>query len=103
MRRLTQTDLAELVGVKQPHISRIEAGDDGPPLRLFKDIAAALNVSLADLFSEPRATIERLLVDAYRQSSPDVQRQWTAMARAAMEPPPASPENPPIDPGSSAR
>lgn len=83
MRGLTQTDLAEMVGVKQPHISRIEKGDDGVSLRLYKDIASALRVELYELFTDEMNDAEALLLEAFRQVPPQIQRSWIEMARVA--------------------
>ncbi|WP_373354103.1 helix-turn-helix domain-containing protein [Pseudoroseicyclus sp. CXY001] len=85
LRGLKQADLADLVGVTQPHISRIEGGDDGIPLRLYRDIATALGVELADLFTEERSTTERLLLDAFRRLPKDMQASWGAMAQAVVD------------------
>lgn len=81
LRGLSQEDLAQKVGVKQPHISRIENGDDGPPLRLFMDIADALDVSLADLFSEQMSKAALMVVDAFRSGSDETRRLMSAMAK----------------------
>ena len=86
IRGLTQGDLAEMVGVKQPHISRIEKGDDGPPLRLFAAIADALHVSLSDLFADDRSDLETILVAAFRRLSPDRQQGWVDLAQDAAGP-----------------
>lgn len=86
MRGLSQADLAEIVGVRQPHISRIENGDDGIPLRLLKEIAAALQVELVDLFGDERLVTERLLLDAYRHLPGEMKEAWGAMARAVLDP-----------------
>jgi predicted transcriptional regulator len=43
---LTQTALARLVGMKQPAIARLEAGDHEPSLATLSRISRALNVSL---------------------------------------------------------
>lgn len=80
-RGLRQNDLAEMVGVKQPHISRIEAGDEGPPLALFRLIADALDVPLAALFSDARSNAEQALVDAFRKLAPGRREGWLDMAR----------------------
>jgi len=80
LRRLSQEQLAEKVGVKQPHISRIEKGDDGPPLRLFKDIAMALGVSLSDLFSDEMTAAEVMILEAYRSGSDEARRLLHALA-----------------------
>lgn len=80
-RGLRQNDLAEMVGVTQPHISRIEKGDEGPPLALFRQIADALNVPLPALFSDARTEAEQAIIDAF-QRLPDARRQgWLEMAR----------------------
>lgn len=80
-RGLRQNDLAEMVGVTQPHISRIEKGDEGPPLSLFRTIAEALDVPLAALFSEERFEAEQALIDAFR-CLPQARREgWLEMAK----------------------
>lgn len=90
LRGLSQEQLAEKIGVKQPHISRIEKGDDGPPLRLFKEIADALNISLSDLFSDEMTAAELMVLDAYRAGSDDARRLLHALAVEAKSRPPTS-------------
>ena len=65
LRGLNQAQLAEKVGVSQPHISRIEKGDEGPPLALFRQVAEALNVTLSDLFAEDRGAAHRYLIEMF--------------------------------------
>lgn len=78
---LRQNDLAEMVGVKQPHISRIEAGDEGPPLSLYRSIAEALGVPLSELFTEARGAAEQILIEAFRDL-PDARKDaWIEMAK----------------------
>lgn len=43
---LSQTALARVVGMKQPAIARLEAGDHEPSLATLSRISRALNVSL---------------------------------------------------------
>lgn len=43
LRGLTQTELAELVGTRQPSIARLENGASVPSLSFLQKIAAALN------------------------------------------------------------
>ena len=45
-RGLTQAQLAEKIGTKQPVISRLEGAQASPSLRLLKRVAEALNVKL---------------------------------------------------------
>ena len=86
-RGLNQTELGELVGITQPHISRIENGDEGPPLSLFRQIAEALGVTLADLFADDRSPAERALLESFRTLPPDRQKGWLDLARAVLSEP----------------
>lgn len=79
---LSQVELAELVGVEQPTISRFERGHDGITLGLVRQIAAALNVSLSDLFADDRAEKEQELLAAFRALGPERQDGWLDIARA---------------------
>lgn len=89
MRGLTQIDLAELANVTQPTISRAENGDDGSTLGVYRNIAAALDVPLADLFTDDRTALESQLLQAFRAMPVDRQKGWLDMARlAASDPPP---------------
>jgi transcriptional regulator with XRE-family HTH domain len=45
-RGLTQAELAELVGTKQPSIARLERGDSEPSLTFLRKVAAALGARL---------------------------------------------------------
>ena len=47
------TKLAELVGITQPNMSNIANGKTSPSLDLLERIAAALNVSVSELFEAP--------------------------------------------------
>jgi transcriptional regulator with XRE-family HTH domain len=83
MRGLTQAQLGELVGVEQPHISRIEKGDEGPPLALFRRLADALKVSLPDLLSPGRDQTELHLLQIFRRLPPERKAGWLDMAKVA--------------------
>ena len=50
-RYLTQTELAELSGIGQSHLSRIELGKVTPTLELAFKLARALNCSIEEIFS----------------------------------------------------
>ena len=43
---LTQKDLAELSGITQADISRLENGNANPSIRTLKKLAAAMNMTL---------------------------------------------------------
>lgn len=82
---LTQAQLAELVGVSQAHISRLENGDDSASLKLIYEIAHALNVLPSDLFEE-RSAKEALLLEVFRSSSPEAQKMVLGMMEAVRSP-----------------
>lgn len=86
LRGLTQAELADMVGVKQPHISRIEKGDEGPPLSLFREIADKLDVRLVDLFSDEMTKAEAIIISGYRRLPDHLRAGWVAMAEAAALP-----------------
>jgi transcriptional regulator with XRE-family HTH domain len=46
LRGLTQTQLAEMVGTRQPSIARLENGSSNPSLSFLNKIAAALNAKI---------------------------------------------------------
>lgn len=82
-RRLTQADLAELAGVEQPTISRLERGSESVTLRTIVAVASALDVPISDLFSD-RAEAERIILRAYRSLPPDRQAGWVDMAHLVL-------------------
>ncbi|WFU25141.1 helix-turn-helix transcriptional regulator [Bradyrhizobium sp. CB1717] len=53
--KMSQRDLAEGAGVRQALVSQIERGEANPTLDSILRIAAALNVSFAELFELPRS------------------------------------------------
>ena len=46
LRGITQTQLAEMVGTRQPSIARLENGSSHPSLSFLNKIAAALNAKI---------------------------------------------------------
>jgi transcriptional regulator with XRE-family HTH domain len=82
--KLTQKELAELVGTQQSVISRIEDADyDGHSLTMLKRIARALNRRLKiDFCAKPvlyNAEITEFIVDW------PIRDQWQAITNAAMQ------------------
>lgn len=87
-RNLTQAELAEITGLTQPTISRVERGYDGTTLEIFKIIAKALNVPLGSLFLEPNCgpfQLEDELIQIFRQLSSERQQGGGEMARFAVK------------------
>ena len=59
-RGLTQTQLAEMVGTRQPSIARLENGSSTPSLSFLNKIAVALNAKIevrivAEIKNQPRS------------------------------------------------
>ena len=48
-RGLTQTEIAERLGVSQSHFSRLELGKKSPSLRTLDRLARALEITVSDL------------------------------------------------------
>jgi transcriptional regulator with XRE-family HTH domain len=71
-RDLTQGELAEMCGVSQATISRVESGAAQPSLGLIEAMAKALRVSPSSFFDMP--DLQARLVNAFSQLSPDQQR-----------------------------
>ncbi len=91
-KRLSQTELAERVGISRPTISRIERCDGDPTLDVLARIAAALNVDFADLFSteigpefSTNAELERRATES-REGSVNARDLFAAMDESAGQP-----------------
>jgi len=56
--RLTQSQLAEAIGIEQESLSRIENGQMGISLSRLGAVAKALRCPVADLFSAPSTDLE---------------------------------------------
>lgn len=82
---LTQIQMAEMVGVTQPTISRAERGDYGIPIGTYKACADALGISLADLFSDDRTSAQEAILAAFDRLPPARQQAWLAMAELAQK------------------
>jgi transcriptional regulator with XRE-family HTH domain len=56
MRGLTQAQLAQLVGTKQPSVARLESGQDAPRLSFLKRVVEALGGTLTIKIEVDQAT-----------------------------------------------
>lgn len=66
---LSQTELAEAVGIKQATVSRIEKGVNNPSLDVAEKIAVALGVNVVELFGLPE--LEQTVLQKFREASPE--------------------------------
>lgn len=67
LRGLTQRDLAEMIGMNAATVQRAEVGASSAKLETYKKCAAALNVTLSDIFCDDMEPIERELIAVFRQ------------------------------------
>lgn len=77
-RGLSQAELADLVGVTQGLISKIENGDGNPTLETIMRLAVALRVSPAMLFGGLPNRQQRLL-DSFEALTPEMQQHAEAI------------------------
>lgn len=77
-----QEQLAEVAGVEQPTISRIERGDTGVTLRNLYNVATALGVPLYQLFTEDAEALELEIIKVYRSLSDERKQGWLDMLKA---------------------
>ena len=75
-RGLTQKDLADLAGLSQPWVSRMERGQENVTLACYREVANALRVPLWHLFIDPAEIRELLATDLIEALSPDRQLEW---------------------------
>jgi len=66
---LSQTQLAQAVGIKQATISRIEKGVNNPSFDVADRIAQALGVNVVELFGLPE--LEQTVLQKFREASPE--------------------------------
>lgn len=66
-RRLSQDDLADMIGSSQPTIQRAESEHGSAKLDTYKRCADALGVTLSDIFTD-RSEIEDALLRVFRNA-----------------------------------
>lgn len=85
-RGLTQDQLAEAVGVRQPRIAEVERGDANPRLLTLSKLAFALGVPVS-------ALLDPDYMDRLEEPAPEVEYQRTpSPVRRVAEPRPGIPE-----------
>jgi transcriptional regulator with XRE-family HTH domain len=66
-RGLNQRELAEMIGMSAATVQRAEVGEPSAKLETYKKCAEALDVTLADIFSDDLSEAERELVTVFRR------------------------------------
>ncbi|QFT47833.1 Antitoxin PezA [Roseivivax sp. THAF40] len=79
-KNLSQVELAEMVGVKQATISRIEKGVNNPSIAVAHSIADALGINVVELFGLPE--LESRVLDSFRAASPERQAALLTLLEA---------------------
>lgn len=89
LRKLSQEEAAERVGIDPKHLSRIEVGRGFPSLQTLENLARVLNVELKDFFEfahgaggtkELKSSLGKMLNEA----DPDSLRLLVKIARAVV-------------------
>jgi transcriptional regulator with XRE-family HTH domain len=81
---LSQEELADLAGVSQPSIGRLEAGKQNTTLATANLIATALGVPVWYMLADESADVINKLVKGYHQSGPETRMMWSALADSAL-------------------
>lgn len=72
-RKLTQTELADRIGIHQSDLSRMEQGEYKVGLDTLLKLLQAFNISIGEFFEE--GVRDTQVVDKFRRLSPDAQRE----------------------------
>lgn len=83
-RGLSQTELADMAGVEQSTISRIERAHESVTFGKMKAVAAALGVTVADLWTDDRSASEQAILKAFRALPVERQQGWLDLARTVL-------------------
>lgn len=84
-RKLSQRDLAEMIGVDQSTVQRAESLHKSAKIATYLQYAEALNVELRDLFSEDVTPLEIDLLRTFRRIPEQKRGELFALLRLAQE------------------
>ena len=73
---LTQEEIAEKIGISQPHYGRAERLSLGVALKVYAQIADVLGVPLYTLFYEEFSPTEMKLIQAFRELPEERRKGW---------------------------
>ena len=82
---VSQSDLAELIGVSRPYLAQIENETRSLSAVRQSAIAKALEIDPADLidFDAPDQDDEKYLIQSFRRLRPEQRKEWLDLARVA--------------------
>lgn len=83
IRGLTQRELAEIIGMSAATVQRAEVGEPSAKLETYKKCAAALGVTLGDIFSDDLSPIERDMLAVFRRIPPQQHDHILGLLRLA--------------------
>jgi transcriptional regulator with XRE-family HTH domain len=86
LRRLSQRDLAAMIGMDAATVQRAEVGHTSAKLETYISCADALGVTLADIFAEGMGPVERELLNAFRAMSPERREKVQSLLELVAEP-----------------
>ncbi len=89
LRKLSQEELSEKIGIDPKHLSRIEVGRGFPSLAALERLAAALNMELKDFFEFTHKTqnpkeLKRILNDLLKETDEEGLRLLVKVVRAVV-------------------
>ncbi len=79
----SQAALAEVLGVDQSTVQRMEAAAPNVSFKKYIRVANLLGVTLAEIFADERSDAETRLVLHWRALSAEEQRRWSEHLRLA--------------------
>ena len=89
LRKLSQEELSEKIGIDPKHLSRIEVGRGFPSLDALERLAIALNMELKDFFDFTHKTqnpkeLKRILNDLLKETDEEGLRLLVKVVRAVV-------------------
>lgn len=85
-RNLTQVQLAEMAGVSQSTLSRLEKLDDSSTLQNMRAVASALGIEVIDIFRDDLAALEDQLLQAFRAIPRDQRSRIVSLIEMVEQP-----------------
>ncbi len=85
LRGLTQRNLGEMIGMDAATVQRAEVGAPSAKLETYRKCAEVLGVTLSDIFCDDMSSIERELINVFRQIPESKHQQLLGLLKLAQE------------------